>query len=141
MNSKIRHSAVWIAALVGMAVGMLWYSPYLFESQWMDLSGMTPEKLAAVEELGLGKIYGSALLLVVAQSYVIAWFLLKTHSSNVLAGIRTAVGLWLLVSLVMAGGTLWEGMPMTLLAINSGYYLVQVVAMTVILSLPIWKRS
>ena len=141
MNSKIRHSAVWIAALVGMAVGMLWYSPYLFESQWMDLSGMTPEKLAAVEELGLGKIYGSALLLVVAQSYVIAWFLLKTHSSNVLAGIRTAVGLWLLVSLVMAGGILWEGMPIALLAINSGYYLVQVVAMTVILSLPIWKRS
>jgi len=67
--------------------------------------------------------------------------LIKTQSLNILSSIRVALALWLLVSLVMAGGILWEGMPIILLAINSGCYLIQVIVMAVILSLPIWRRQ
>ena len=142
MTAKIKHLAAWIAGLAGMAVGMVWYSPFLFEARWMELSGMTPEKLEALlMKTGPAKIYGTAFVFSILQAYVMAWLLIKTQSLNILSSIRVSLALWLLVSLVMAGGILWEGMPIILLAINSGCYLIQVIVMAVILSLPIWRRQ
>ena len=138
--TRVHHLAVWIAALFGMVVGILWYSPFLFESQWMTLSGMTAERLEKVENMGLGLIYGLALVLIIVQAYLLAWFLIKTQSKGFFTALPVALGLWFLVSCVMAGGMIWEGMSIVLLGINSGCYLAQIIVMTAILCLPLFRK-
>jgi hypothetical protein len=48
--------AVVVAAIVSMVIGGLWYGP-LFGKMWVELSGMTEEKVATAKAKGMWKSY------------------------------------------------------------------------------------
>lgn len=58
---------IFIAGLVPMVIGALWYSPLLFEKSWMNASGMTPEK---IKSGNMPVIFG--------VSYILSCFLAMT---------------------------------------------------------------
>ncbi len=39
----VNYLAVLVAAIVGMVVGFIWYSPKVFGKMWMKLSGVNPK--------------------------------------------------------------------------------------------------
>ena len=52
---EINLIAVLLAAVAMMAVGFFWYSPKGFGKQWMQLSGITPDKISEAKKKGMGK--------------------------------------------------------------------------------------
>ena len=48
----INFLAVLVAAVVHMSLGALWFSPLLFGKQWLSVSNVTPEMMAASKAKG-----------------------------------------------------------------------------------------
>lgn len=134
----INYLAVLVATVASMALGFAWYGP-LFGQQWMALSGMTPEKIAASKEKGMGKMYAIALLGSLVMSYVLAHSLVFASAymnvSGFAAGVQVGFWNWLgFIAPVTMGSVLWEGKSWRLWAINNGYFFISLLAMGVILA-------
>jgi hypothetical protein len=59
-NLSINHLAVFVCALLNLALGALWYSPGLFYKAWRSETKLSEEELASSNP---AKIYGLTLLL------------------------------------------------------------------------------
>lgn len=139
----INYFAVIAATAASMALGFAWYGP-LFGKQWMALTGMTPDKIAAAKGKGMGKMYALAMLGSLVMSYVLAHALVFASAylnvSGVAAGLQVGFWNWLgFIAPVTLGSVLWEGKSWKLWKLNSGYYLLSLLAMGVILA--IWPAS
>ena len=137
----INHLAVLAAAIANMVIGSVWYGP-LFGKTWMQLSGITPEKIDAVKGMGMGKSYVIAFAGSLVMSFVLAHLLVFASAyykvSGMPAGLMTGFWNWLgFVAPVTLGMVLWEGKPWKLWVLLNGYYLVSLLIMGVILAL--WK--
>ncbi len=130
MQILFNWPAVALAALSGLVLHLIWFSPYVFGSLWQRLEGLSDN---AVKD-GLLPRLGIALLASAAQSVCLAGFLNFTQSNTFLMGVlaalelgvclagpivamvlvmgRRRIGLlgiylgWLLLSQAMAGGLL-----------------------------------
>ena len=108
----IQIVSLFIAAVVPMALGALWYSPGFFGKRWMSLLNMSEEDMQRAKESGMHKTYGTAYL-----SWVFVGFVLV--AVGMMAGLTTPLGLGLLGVLMWSGfaGTtslsdqLWSGRP------------------------------
>lgn len=134
----INYLAVLVAAIAGMAVGLVWYGP-LFGKTWIALSGMTPDKIEAAKKKGMGPTYALAFLGTLVMSYVLAHSLF--FASEYLAVFGTSAGLmtgfwnWLgFIAPVTLGMVLWGGKSWKLWALDNGHYLVALCVMGVILA-------
>lgn len=129
---NISYLTVVIAAVVGIGVGFLWYSPIAFGKQFMKETGMTAEK----GQKGMGKTYALMTLFTLVTAYVTAALL----NSLVIVGfgglIVLAFLLWLAFSMPVAlNHVLFGKDSYTLFAINTGYQLVYMVLMTLIIGI------
>ncbi|TSC69668.1 MAG: hypothetical protein G01um101456_20 [Parcubacteria group bacterium Gr01-1014_56] len=134
----VNYLAVLVSAIVMMGLGFLWYGP-LFGKEWMRLSGFTPESMNAK---AAGKVYAisaiGALLMAFVMSHSLVFAMTYLGESGIMAGLQTGFWNWLgFVAPVTVGVVLWEGKSWKLWAINSGYYLVALCMIGVILAL--WK--
>jgi len=59
---EMNFLAIFVAALVPMALGFLWYGPMLFQNAWMRESGMTEEKMKSGN---MAVIFGVSFILAV----------------------------------------------------------------------------
>ena len=114
--------AVVVAALMGFAVGGLWYGP-LFGQKWMNAVGLTEEDVASGN---MGATYGGAF----AFSLVSSWTLAHTFATyavdlSFLVKVLTAFGV-ALGFIVPAIGTnyLFSQKTKELFFIDAGYWLV-----------------
>ena len=137
----INYLAVIVSTFVCMGLGALWYGP-LFGRQWETLMKFTPEDMAAAREKGMGKSYAAmgigALLMswVLAHAIIFASVYLAFYGA--LAGAAIGFLNWLgFIAPVTMGTVIWEGKSWRLWAIGSGYYLVTLVIIGMILA--IWK--
>lgn len=71
-NLYINHIAVFVCAILNLALGALWYSPVLFYKGWLGETKLTEEQLAKANP---AKTYGLAFLLAWVISYNLAFFL------------------------------------------------------------------
>ncbi|MDO8552589.1 MAG: DUF1761 domain-containing protein [bacterium] len=121
------------AGIVSAVIGFVWYHPKVFGTMWMRYSGISPETV----ERGKKKMHLYALLALLA-SMIAAYVLSALLSRLGIFEIRGAIqlGFWSWAGFVvpaLSGIILWEQKPVTLYIINAGYWLVSLIAMSIVL--------
>ncbi|MBK8456691.1 MAG: DUF1761 domain-containing protein [Phyllobacteriaceae bacterium] len=87
---KHNHIAIWILVVAHMALGILWYSPFLFLDPWaagfrLDVATMAePNPMAFVFVIG-----GAAL-----SGYVASWLIGKLGVTDMAGATKLALILW-----------------------------------------------
>jgi membrane protein YdbS with pleckstrin-like domain len=120
-NPYLNHLAVFVCAVLSLAIGALWYSPLLFFKAWQKQTGLSDEQLAKAKPL---KTYSLTLLLAWIISYNLAFFLgdSKTNwqwglTAGLLAGVGWAATMFVIISL-------FEQRTLRYMLINCGYIIV-----------------
>lgn len=119
-NVDINLLAVLVAALINMAVGMVWYSKDVFGREWAKVSGRKLEDMS-----GGGMGYGVATVAAIIQSFILAHFVQYAGAGTFWRGLVAGFWLWVgFVATVTAVNLVFEGRSWTLWKINAGYFLV-----------------
>lgn len=139
MEVNINLVAVLVASIVSMALGFLWYSPMMFAKPWMKLMGYSAESMKKAQK-EMGKMYGISFVLSLLTAYVMAHVMALSksfyHYSGVTTGMTTAFWMWLgFVMPVQATSEIFGSKKWNLLGINTGYQLVSLLGMGVVLGL------
>lgn len=117
------------ATFAGMVLGALWYSPVLFGNRWMKCLGKTPETLGGATGPMIGAIVAN-LLTAIGVSLVFS----LTGVDTLVIAIGTGLLLGLLIIFpAMLSDNLFCGWGNELLLIQSGYRVVTVLLMSVVL--------
>lgn len=141
MEIEINYLAVFAGAIVNMAIGFFWYSPkFGFGKPWMALSGMNPEALTPEQKKGMWKTFLVAFMggfvMVAVLAFVLSVAQFAAGALSVISALEWAALLWLgFIATTMLGMVLWERKSWKLYFINAGYYLVSLLAVSVILAL------
>ena len=117
-NLTINHLAVFVCAILNLALGALWYSPLLFYRAWLSETKLGGEQLATSSP---AKIYGLTFLFALAISYNLAFFLGDSQATpawGATAGFLAGFG-W--ASLIFAIIALFERRSWKYILINGGY--------------------
>jgi uncharacterized SAM-binding protein YcdF (DUF218 family) len=128
--------AVLVSALATLAIGFVWYSPWLFARPWMVLMGYNPDDKAKMAEMQ--KSAGPSYVLSVVASAMAAAVLGKIIAvatiNTALYGMKVGLAVWLgFVTTVQLTNSLFSRQPAKLYAINTGYQLVCFLAMGAIM--------
>lgn len=139
MELKINLIAILIAVIVNFVIGFIWFGP-LFGKTWGKEMGYDsnakPEKSVLLKGVSF-MIIGNFLLAWVFAHNIAAWdFVPGTKEAGALRnGIKSAVFTWLgfyLPSQLVA--TVWEKKSWMLFAINTGYSLLALLVVALILT-------
>lgn len=119
--------AVLVAALLGFAIGGIWYGP-LFGKAWMAASGMTEERVRAANPL---KVYGLTFALNLVAAFSLAMFIgAGDWRFGLFAGFMTGATF---VAVGLGVTYLFESRPLALWFINAGYQVLLFSAMGAVL--------
>lgn len=134
---KMDYLAVVIAAVAAFVVGAVWYSPFLFGKEWMELRGLDPGAMADMT-VPVGQMLAEfARSLVVA--YVLARFAVLLKVVDWKGAVQLGVWVWIgFPAMILMGSVMWENVPWMLAAIHAGDWLVKILLMTFILG--VWRR-
>jgi len=114
--------AILIAVVVSMALGGIWYAPFLFGKTWMSLIGKTQEDLKSGAAFGYLIAVLGAFLVALIMTYVVQW----ADATTFAEGMATGAVIWLgftATSILLNG--VFEQRPWGLIMINSGQFLLQ----------------
>lgn len=136
MEDPTNILAVLASAVFAVVLGGLWYGP-VFGKMWMNLTGMTPEKMKAMPLSAPVAMLGgfiTAFLMAYVLAHGIIFGNAFTHMSGIEGGMTGAFWYWLGFAVPLTGGAfLWEGKSFKLWVLNAGYYLVSLLGMGAIL--------
>lgn len=137
MDIPVNYLAVLIAALASMALGFLWYSQMVLGKPWMKLKGYSHESLKA-DQKKMGKFYALSFVLALVEAYVLTHIMVFSmnfyHYGAVQTGLTSAFWIWLgFVMPTQATATIFGDKKFKLLAIDTGYQLVSLLAMGLVL--------
>jgi hypothetical protein len=132
----MNYFAVFIAAVVAMAIGSFWYSPVGFGKQWMRLRGKKESEIKNMRFPAQSMILEFICALVTAYVLGIMTTVFGAHTfySCILLSLVVWIGFYVTMLL---GEVVWEDKPFGLFLINAGLRLVNVVSMTLIVG--IWQ--
>lgn len=117
-NLYINHLAVFVCAILNLALGALWYSPVMFYKGWLAENKLTEEQLAKQNPT---KTYGLAFLFSLIISYNLAFFLGDSATDAVwgaTAGFLAGFGWSTLIFAIIA---LFEQKSWKYIFINGGF--------------------
>lgn len=127
---EINYVAVGVAAIVAFIIGAVWNSSLLFSDSLVQLTGIVP---AADAAMPVGQLLAE-LVRVLILALVLALVLRIAGIEGVLPSMGFAVLIFVgFQAAFVAGGVIWENMPVKLYAIHMGDALVKMLAMAVIL--------
>lgn len=133
--SNINFLGVVVAAVANIVLGMIWYSPKVFGTTWMRLSGVMPvDKETAKKEMIKGSVLNfiNAFIMIAVLGSVISRF----NAFFVADAIKVAIWIWLgFIAAASAGMVIWEKKPLKLFGIHAGYHLAALIISAVILAL------
>ena len=128
--------AVIVAAAVSLAIGALWYSPWLFGKKWMKLTGITQKELKKEKKQGLAKFYLGAIVTTLVTAGVLALFVSFAKATTIHQGLYVGFLAWLgFVGTTTLGKVLWERKPFALWILNNAFNLLSLLFMGAILAL------
>ena len=128
LSIQISWAAVFIAALINMVLGALWYSPLLFGNVWLKLVKIDRKKMDMKKGARRGYIVSA--LMSVVMAIVLSLLIQATGSLSPLGGAMIGLLIWVgFCVTMMISPVLWENKPLQGYAINIGYHLVSLVAM------------
>lgn len=138
MNITVNYLAILVAGVASMAVGFLWYGPMLFAKPWMKLMGYTQESMKDTKKK-MGKTYAISFVVSLVMAYVLAHVMGLSenffHYSRISTGLTTAFWMWLgFIMPVQMTEVLFGGKKWKLFGINTGYQLVSLLAMSVVIA-------
>jgi len=118
-----------VAAASAFMLGGLWYSPLLFAKRWMKETGITEE---STKNNNMVKIFSLAFLLSLIASFFLAMFIGANAGAGfgAMAGFMAGLG-W--VFTFMGIIYLFESRTLALFLINSGYSIVSLTIMGLII--------
>ena len=115
--SGVNYLAVVVAAGAVYVLRILWYSPPLFEKQWVTAAGLGDEM---VRPGSPGSIFGASFVLELLASFALALFIGPEATFHV--GLQTGVVVGgLLVGTALGVVYLFERRPLKLWLLNAGY--------------------
>ena len=134
----INYLAVLVAAVANMVIGSIWYGP-LFGKKWVKLQGWSKDDMEKMKEKGMSKTYLLAFVGSLLMSFVLFHALVFAatylNASGINAGVMAGFWNWLgFVAPVTLGMVLWEGKSWKLWFLQTGYYLVSLCVMGIILT-------
>ncbi len=126
--------AVIVSTVISMVLGAGWYSMALFGKPWMKAIGKSEADLKG----GAGTGYAIAVVSAFVTAYILAHFVHYTNAQTVATGAVTGFWLWLgFIFGPMAMNQSFEGRPASLLWINAGMQLVNLLIIGAILA--VWR--
>jgi len=131
--SQISFIAIVLAVFANMIIGALWYSPVLFANIWMKSLGKTAEELHK-SNANIG--YGLTTLAGIVTAIILSLFMSMLESVTIgggaLIGFLAGAGI---ASARELSPTFFEGRKYTLFFISSGYHIVSLTIMGIIIAL------
>ena len=123
--------SVLVATFVGMVLGAFWYSPVLFGNQWMRALGKTKETLGSATGPMIGSVIAS--LMTALGVFAIQGFVgVESITQSILIGLVLGV---LIIFPAFLSDNLFCGWGTPLLLIQSGYRMLSVFLMSVVIYL------
>lgn len=138
MNIQVNYIAVLAAGIVSMVIGFLWYSPMILGKPWMKEKGISAETLKK-EQKEMGKWYGVSFVVSLIMAYVLSHVMTMAmnffHYSQLSTGLSSAFWMWLgFIMPVQLTATIFGSKNFKLFGIDTGYQLVSIMAMGVVLA-------
>lgn len=128
---------IFVVAVVGvlnMSLAYFWYAPSMFGGRWMRAVGLTPGRVTEIQQGGMRRSALLSLFTSLMMAYVLATIIGIMGFTGLAYGAVTGLLVWVgFLATSLLGPVLWEGRPMSLYAINAGYYLVSLVLMGAVL--------
>jgi hypothetical protein len=139
LTIEVNYVAVVVAAIVSMVIGFLWYSPMILGKPWMKEKGYTPEALKK-EQSKMGKFYALSFVAALVTAYVLTHIITLSKNfysyPDLQTGLTTAFWLWLgFILPVQLADQIFGEKNWKLLSINTGFQLVSLLAMGVVITL------
>jgi Protein of unknown function (DUF1761) len=132
------YLAIFVGALLATAFGFFWHMPFVFGKQWMEFSGIAPEKMAKANARYVAEVYGANLLTALVSVFVIYRFFDLLQINTVAGACEFILWVWLgFVVPIELGQTLLTGKSWKLFIINSLQYLGSYLLAVVVLILMI----
>ncbi|MDA9101373.1 DUF1761 domain-containing protein [Omnitrophica bacterium] len=133
VTPQINLLAIFVAAVVGMIISMIWYAPSVFGKKWMVFLNIQPDQMEA-ERDRQGRTFILAFLNTMIIAYVLEFMLVAINAQTYNDAFWIAVLAWAgFIATVLFGRVLWENKPLGLFNINAGYYLFVLIVMAIIL--------
>ncbi|MBK6546800.1 MAG: DUF1761 domain-containing protein [Saprospiraceae bacterium] len=125
METKTNWLAIITCAIIGMAMGFLWYG-VLFQNQWMSGNGITMDAAGKMFKNGIDMPASSMPMIVNAISllvyaYLMNWLVNKTASFNLQSGATLGAVIGLIHLFGIYTGNRFAGNPISLSMVN-GFY-------------------
>lgn len=128
---SINYLAVLVAAIAGMVVGAVWYSPAVFGNAWMKAIGKKTDQLGDPTNS-----YLIATVLALVLAYVMAHFVDYVNATTFGSAAQLASWLWLGFVVTTQGvNAVFEGKPRDLFLISAGHHLAEFIVVAAILAL------
>lgn len=140
LEVQVNFWAVLAASVAAMILGSLWYSPLLFAKAWMRAIGKDPNDTVEMDHMkkGAGHAYVGMFITALITAYILAHFAQYAGATTVMGGLQLGFWAWLgFIATVQLGTVLFENRSKKLYFINTGFQLVNMLAMGVILAL--WR--
>lgn len=138
MGVEVNYLAVFLAAVVSIILGFLWYSPFVLGKPWMKEKGFTEESLKKAQK-EMGKLYGVSFVISLITAYVLfhimtmstAFFHYSALQTGLMSGFFVWLGFMMPVQLTAAifGNKNWR-----LFGIDTGYQLVSILGMGIVIA-------
>ena len=130
---KINYLAVIAAVVAAAVVSSVWYSPFLFGKQWMELRDVNPATIAD-SKVPLSKVFVE-LVRELLVAYVLARFVTRMGITDRIGALHLGFWVWLGFPVAMlVGASLWDNKPWMLTTIHAGDWLIKMLLMAAILS-------
>jgi hypothetical protein len=119
-----------LATIAAMAIGTLWYSKFMFGTQWQQLAKLKDSDI----KKGMAKGVLVMLLMSFVSAFVLQRFLVISNPEDILSAIKVAIWLWLgfVVTCAVTKGV-WEKRSVNLALINLSNQLITLCVMAAIL--------
>jgi hypothetical protein len=135
--SRMNYVGVALAVIAAAVVSSVWYSPFLFGKQWMELRSMTSSGMPDTTMPVWKMLVDLVRELIV--TYVLAQFIARLGIVNWRDALNLGFWVWLGFPLQMlVGASLWDNKPWMLAPIHAGDWLIKMLLMSLILSQ--WPR-
>ena len=139
MNLEIiNYPLLFIAALIPVVVGMLWYSRFLFGKRWMQLENITPEMEASLRKQPMAKKIVVSYITYLFISYALVVLVNYLVIAAIMPAITLAIVIWLGFMVPAAiSDYVWSPNRKAwgVYYIHIGYFLVSVVLMSLVIAL------